>query len=191
MRPWRDVLRAPRSDPAGGGRRMAANWRRTIEACPRGDGATIVAVEVLSMNRQVVGQASGLPPGRFARKSPGSWSQCIRKSERRLSMNRQVMGQASRLPRGRLAREWPGSWSLCAVQRPSKLPTTPGVAPVCCEDKPCLQGLSGADARCAGGPCNAAQKLSFPSSICNGVGSGAEVLRRAARWYSGPGPSLP
>ena len=47
----------------------------------------------LSMNRQVVGQASRLP-----------------------------VGQASGLPPGPLARESPGSWSLSAVQRPAKLP---------------------------------------------------------------------
>ena len=57
----------------------------------QGRQGTATVTVYLSMNRQVVGQASGLPRGLLARKSPGSWSQCIRKSETRLPPPRSLV----------------------------------------------------------------------------------------------------
>jgi len=65
-----------------------STWALTNASLPNGSATyTATAQEVGQASRLPVQQASGLPPGRLARESFGSWSQCIRKSETRFPTN--------------------------------------------------------------------------------------------------------
>src|SRR5437762_5463772 len=76
----------------------------------------------LSMNRSAELQlgearrAPNAPTWRSALQARGSWSQCMRKSERKLSMNLKTLGL---IPKSlRIS----GSWSQCATKKACRLP---------------------------------------------------------------------